>query len=47
MVASALNLTREGRHIAFFFHSASGLLNAKEQMTGKQELTQADFSSRF
>lgn len=40
MVASALNLTREGRHIAiFFFNSASGLLNAKEQMTGKQELT--------
>lgn len=47
MVASALNLTGEGRHVAIFFHSASGLLNAKKQMTGKLELTQADFYSSF
>lgn len=47
MVASTLNLTREGRHIANFFYCASGLLNAKEEMTGKQELTWVDFHSSF
>lgn len=46
MVASALNLTGECRYVAILY-SASGLLNAKEQMTGKLELTQADFYSSF